>query len=229
MVLSGVFERFPRLKFVMTEAGCAWVPPLLEQLDETIRGIRDTGATGEIRYSDEHVLPQDATEYFHQNCWMGVSQPAPGRRRGPPRRSASTGSCGAATTRTTRARTRTPGSTCGPGSPTSPEDEMRKILAGNAAKLYDFDLDKLAPLAAKIGPTVDEVEHPHRRDTRQDPRPPVGRHGSEGDQVSDVDGAIQRQRRGPPAATRRTRWSSSTTRRPGCGGSPSTGRRSATR
>jgi hypothetical protein len=41
-----------------------------------------------------------------------------------------------------------------------PEDEMRQILAGNAAKLYDFDLDKLAPLAAKVGPTVEEVATP---------------------------------------------------------------------
>ena len=38
MVLSGVFERFPRLKFVMTEAGCAWVPPMLEHLDHVISG-----------------------------------------------------------------------------------------------------------------------------------------------------------------------------------------------
>ena len=30
MLLSGVFERFPRLKFVMTEQGCAWLPPLLD-------------------------------------------------------------------------------------------------------------------------------------------------------------------------------------------------------
>ena len=58
MMLSGVFERFPRLKFVMTEAGCAWVPPLLERLDWAIESIRNTGATGEIRYSDEHVLPR---------------------------------------------------------------------------------------------------------------------------------------------------------------------------
>ena len=77
MLLSGVFERFPKLKFVMTEAGCAWVPPMLDQLDTVIRGIRETGATGEIRYGDDHVLAKDATEYFHQNCWMGVSNPRP--------------------------------------------------------------------------------------------------------------------------------------------------------
>ena len=77
MVMSGVFERFPRLKFVMTEAGCSWVPPLLAGMDRVIRGIRETGATGEIRYGDEHVLSRDATEYFEQNCWMGVSQPGP--------------------------------------------------------------------------------------------------------------------------------------------------------
>jgi hypothetical protein len=41
-----------------------------------------------------------------------------------------------------------------------PEPEMRDILAGNVAKLYDFDLDALAPLAAKFGPTVDEIARP---------------------------------------------------------------------
>ena len=41
-----------------------------------------------------------------------------------------------------------------------PEPELRTILAGNAAKLYDFDLDKLAPLAAEFGPTVEEIAQP---------------------------------------------------------------------
>ena len=159
MVMSGVFERFPRLKFVMTEAGCAWVPPLLERLDETIRGIRDTGATGEIRYSDEHVLPRDATEYFHQNCWMGVSQPREADAAARHQIGIDRFMWGSdyphdeGTYPYTREhlRARFAG---------VPEDEMRKILAGNAARLYDFDLDKLAPLAEKIGPTVDEVNTP---------------------------------------------------------------------
>jgi hypothetical protein len=39
-------------------------------------------------------------------------------------------------------------------------DEMQKILAENCAKLYDFDLAKLAPLAAEFGPTVEELTVP---------------------------------------------------------------------
>ncbi len=31
------------------------------------------------------------------------------------------------------------------------------MLGGNAARLYGFDLDALAPIAAAIGPRVDEV------------------------------------------------------------------------
>ena len=41
-----------------------------------------------------------------------------------------------------------------------PEDTCRKILGGNAGRLYRFDLDALAPIAAKIGPTVAEVRNP---------------------------------------------------------------------
>ena len=51
----------------------ACAPPLLERLDKVLARIRDTRATGEIRYGAEHVLPRSATEYFRQNVWMGVS------------------------------------------------------------------------------------------------------------------------------------------------------------
>ena len=159
IVLSGVFERFPRLKFVMTEAGCAWVPGLLEQLDRMHRRIRNTGATGEIRYSEDQVLQKSATEYFHQNVWMGVSNPGPDDVAARDQIGID-GSCGAATTRTTRAATRTPASTCGPASATSTRPRCARCSSENAAKLYDFDLDALAPLAAKIGPTVAEIATP---------------------------------------------------------------------
>jgi predicted TIM-barrel fold metal-dependent hydrolase len=159
MLLSGVFERFPRLKFVMTETGCAWVPPLLDRLDQTIRGIRETGATGEIRYSDEHVLKRDATEYFHQNCWMGVSQPGPADVAARAKLGEGRFMWGSdyphdeGTYPYTREHLRSRFHAV-------PEAELRDLLGGNAAKLYDFDMSALAPLAAKVGPTVEEIAEP---------------------------------------------------------------------
>jgi hypothetical protein len=40
------------------------------------------------------------------------------------------------------------------------EAELRRILGENAAKLYDFDMSKLAPLAARYGPSVAEIARP---------------------------------------------------------------------
>jgi hypothetical protein len=39
-------------------------------------------------------------------------------------------------------------------------DVKHKILATNAAELYDFDLEALAPLAQQVGPTVAELAEP---------------------------------------------------------------------
>ena len=143
MLLSGVFERFPRLKFVMTETGCAWVPPLLEQLDDDDRAAsarrarpaRSATATSTCCPKRRHrVLPPELLD--------GREPARPGRRRRPATRSASTGSCGAATTRTTRARTRTRASTCGPRfARRRPRTRCARSSPATRPKLYDFDLD----------------------------------------------------------------------------------------
>jgi predicted TIM-barrel fold metal-dependent hydrolase len=159
LVLSGVFERFPGLKFVMTEQGCSWLPPLLRRLDATLDQIRKTGATGEIRYTQDHVLPRSATEYFHQSCWMGVSMPGPDD---------------VAARHAIGLDRFMWGSDYPHDEGTYPytrehlrqlfhdvdETELQQLLGGNAAALYDFDLDALAPLADRIGPTVDEIAVP---------------------------------------------------------------------
>ena len=41
-----------------------------------------------------------------------------------------------------------------------PEADKRAILGENAAKLYGFDLDALAPLVDRYGPTVEELGRP---------------------------------------------------------------------
>ncbi|MFN8026019.1 MAG: amidohydrolase family protein [Acidimicrobiia bacterium] len=157
-MLSGIFERFPKLKFVVTETGASWVPPLLNQLDAIVRNVKK-GEIGELKYRAEDAIDKLPSEYFAQNVWMGVSQPGPDD----------------AAVRTFLGEDRMMwGSDYphdeGTGPYTTlhlrqvfsdvPEAQLRKVLAENPAKLYDFDLDKLAPLAEKYGPTVDEVSKP---------------------------------------------------------------------
>jgi predicted TIM-barrel fold metal-dependent hydrolase len=159
LILGGVFERFPRLKFVVTEAGASWVPGLLKNLDRTIDQIRTSGQTGEIRYSDAHKLNHLASEYFAQNVWMGVSQPGPGDAAALDAVGLDRFMWGSdyphdeGTHPFTREHLRQ----VFPGRKPA---EMQKILGENAAALFDFDLAALAPLAEKYGPTVEELAAP---------------------------------------------------------------------
>ncbi|HUF99813.1 MAG TPA: amidohydrolase family protein, partial [Ilumatobacter sp.] len=96
---------------------------------------------------------------FLQNCWMGVSQPGPadvaaGDVLGPDRFMwGSDYPHDEGTYPFTREHLRQ--AFAGVSS-----EQLAGLLAGNAAKLYDFDLDALLPLAAKLGPTVDELAQP---------------------------------------------------------------------
>ncbi len=158
MLLSGVFDRFPRLKFAITENGAAAFPPMLTHLDYVIKSVRG-GSIGELKYDTSSALARSATEYFQQNCWVGASFPAapdweahtvmgPGRFMWGSDYPHDEG-----TTPFTRETLRAVFAGV-------PEAELRNVLAGNAAKLYDFDLDALAPLAAQYGPTVQEIAEP---------------------------------------------------------------------
>ncbi|HKH05919.1 MAG TPA: amidohydrolase family protein [Acidimicrobiales bacterium] len=158
LILSGVLERFPRLKLVITETGCSWVPPLLDSLDRTIQRV-NTGALGEMRYGDEQKLPRLASEYFAQNVWMGVSQPGPDDVAARDRIRADRFMWGSdyphdeGTHPFTREHLRQLFHDLPPA-------ELDRILCRNVAELYGFDLDALAPLAAEYGPTVDELAEP---------------------------------------------------------------------
>ena len=41
-----------------------------------------------------------------------------------------------------------------------PEDEVRGLLGGNAAKFYNFDLEKLKPQAARVAVMPKDVAEP---------------------------------------------------------------------
>ena len=160
LLLSGVFDRFPRLKFVMTEAGCAWMPSLLKGLDGTLEAVRTTGQIGELRFKPEQRLPKSATEYFHQNVWLGVSFPKV---------------ADAEAARTTLGIDKFMWGSDYPHDEGTypyttlalrqvfhdwPEQALRKVLAENAAGVYGFDLGALAEPASRLGPAVSEVAQP---------------------------------------------------------------------
>ncbi len=159
MILGGAFQRFPDLKFVLTEAGCAWIPDFLKGLDGLMAGMRSS-AMGEMRFEGELVPPESASFYFHQNCHLGISQPTPADIR------AALDVVGIdqvmwgsdypheeGTHPYTREHLR---QVLGHLEPA----QIQQILAGNAAELYGFDLDALRPVADEFCPTVAELAQP---------------------------------------------------------------------
>ena len=59
MICSGVFERFPNLKFVGSEVHTGWVPFYLEKFDESV-----------LRNRHQWQLPLLPSEYFRRNVWV---------------------------------------------------------------------------------------------------------------------------------------------------------------
>jgi predicted TIM-barrel fold metal-dependent hydrolase len=158
LIMSGVFERFPKLRYILTESGVGWVRSVLEHMDRIHYGMK-AGAIGEMDYSKVEVLPKPPSFYAKRNCWYGASFPSP-------REIADRAVVGVdhilwgsdyphyeGTFPYTRESLRLTFAEL-------PENEVRMMLGENAAKLYDFDLDALAPIADKIGVTPEAVSVP---------------------------------------------------------------------
>ena len=158
MLLGGVFERFPRLKFVITESGLARVHAHAQAAGRRLASVRK-GAIGELKYAEGTSLPKSASEYFAQNVWVGASFPShadlAARELLRPDRLmwGSDYPHDEGTAPFTREHLRQVMHDL-------PEADKRALLGENAAKLYGFDLDALAPLVAEHGPTVEELCQP---------------------------------------------------------------------
>jgi predicted TIM-barrel fold metal-dependent hydrolase len=148
LIWGGVFERHPKLKFVLTELGSTWVPETLRQLD----GLY----TGKFAPQIRKTLSLKPSEYWARQCTVEAMFLQPTERDlrhaiGVP--NIIWGSDYPHLESTwphTREKLRQ-------GLSGLPEPELRAILGENAARLYNLDLAKLEPVAARVGPRVDEI------------------------------------------------------------------------
>lgn len=156
LLLSGVFDRFPGLRLVLSEQGSGWIPQALAVMDQHY-GHLARGGVGELRFLDGVRLERPPSEYWHENCFVAASFMHPddcARRQliGTDRIMWGSDYPHAEGTYpfSKEAIARTFAGV--------PRPEVQAMLGETAAAVYGFDLEVLAPLAAAVGPTVTEVE-----------------------------------------------------------------------
>ncbi len=153
LLFSGAFERFPGLKFVVTEGACYWVADMKWKWDQYFGGGHTTEKLAALMTGILSKLP---SEYFGTNIFVGASTMSKEeiRRR-------HTIGCGVAMWGTdyphpegtwphTIARLRSDFGDV-------PVEDTRRLLGETAARCYGFDLDALRPIAERIGPTPDDL------------------------------------------------------------------------
>jgi predicted TIM-barrel fold metal-dependent hydrolase len=158
LILGGVFERFPRLRYILTESGSAWAPGLMRRMDGIHVGMK-MGMMGEVDYSKSKPLEEPPSFYAKRNCWYGASFPHPQDIKGRDVVGVDRILWGndyphyEGCYPYSRENMRLAFSDVDPA-------EVRRMLGENAAELYGFDLEALRPAAEAIGITPEMVAEP---------------------------------------------------------------------
>jgi predicted TIM-barrel fold metal-dependent hydrolase len=147
LIWGGVFERHPGIKVAITEGTTVWVPEYLTLLDQRYSETHYAQKLGDYR---SH-LSLKPSEYFARNVRLGAS--CMPRREAELRDSIGVGCImwgsdyphpeGSWPYTHRQLRDTFHG---------LPEQDVAAMLGGNAAAFYGFDVEKLAPLVARIGP-----------------------------------------------------------------------------
>ncbi|HEV3450011.1 MAG TPA: amidohydrolase family protein [Acidimicrobiia bacterium] len=161
LVFGGVLERYPELQLVLTEQGTGWIPDELARLDYFFDRMRTAVGSQEVEWGSGVVagLSLKPSGYWARQCHVGASFIRPtevplrhevGVNRimwgcDYPHKEASYPYSQEAL-RLAFANV--------------DEDEVRAMVGANAAGVYRFDLDALAPIAARVGPRVADVARP---------------------------------------------------------------------
>jgi predicted TIM-barrel fold metal-dependent hydrolase len=164
LVFGGAFRRHPELKLVLTEQGSGWIPGVLDMLDYyhgrlVAAATKSTTAESKFGAGLADSMGKGPSQVWRDNCFVGASFMRPHEVPLRDRIGLDKIMWGSdyphdeGTAPYTREHLRQVFSELG-------EDELRGILGENAAKLYDFDIDALAPFAEQYGPTVEEIARP---------------------------------------------------------------------
>ncbi|WP_405832361.1 amidohydrolase family protein [Streptomyces sp. NBC_01176] len=164
LVFGGAFRRHPGLKLVLTEQGSGWIPGVLDMLDYyhgrlVAAGTKASTAEAKFGAGLGDSMGKRPSQVWRENCWVGASFMRPHEVP-------------------LRDRIGLDKIMWGSDYPhdegTHPysreglrvayagleREEVAAMVGGNAARVYGFDLERLAPLAAKAGPTVAELAEP---------------------------------------------------------------------
>jgi predicted TIM-barrel fold metal-dependent hydrolase len=161
LIFSGVLERHPRMQLVFTEQGTAWVPETLAQLDYFYGRMKHAVGSQEHLWGGPIVegLSLLPSEYWARQGHVGASfmRPSEAGLRGqvgvdrimwgndyPHLESSYPFSHEALQL------------TFGGLDPI----EVQAMVGGNAADLYGFDLNRLGPIAAVVGPSIEGTQRP---------------------------------------------------------------------
>lgn len=171
MIWGGVLERHPRLELVLTEQGSGWIPAKLAGMDYSYEGSY-------LRRDVREVIKHKPSEYFQRQCHIGASlltraEVAIRDRIGVDKMMVGVdyphheGAWNGGTQNYLQATL---------GANEVPLDEARRMLGENAASVFGFDTEKLAPIAERIGPRPEEILVPPTEDLfpRGDVHKPLG-------------------------------------------------------
>lgn len=158
LMFSGVFERHPDLRWVNTETGTAWVPETLEKLDDFYERMKYSQYGSESIFGGMAVAGMSLrpSEYWQRQCYIGASFLRPNEVHLVEQLGDDKIMWGSdyphieGSQPFTREHLKL---TFGGMDP----DRVTKVLTTNAARVYKFDLEKLAPLAEQHCPTKAEV------------------------------------------------------------------------
>lgn len=162
LIFGGAFRRHPGLRLVLTEQGSGWIPGVLDMLDYYHgRLAASRAATAEAKFGAGLAEAMGGTpaELWREHCFVGASFMRPHEVPLRHRIGLDKIMWGSdyphdeGTHPYTREALRLAYAGL-------PYDEVAALLGTNAARVYGFDLDFLAPLAARVGPAVAEIAAP---------------------------------------------------------------------